>query len=124
MLGERRDERRSGGGSDHKRNFSLGGRGGDKAGGAGGRRGGGGADGGHDGAALLLGSPACPRLADVAQLEPLVCKRVAHERLTALALREECIVMACQEGYVYTWARPGKVVSRALSSHYQSQCSS
>ena len=61
----------------------------------------------------LLGTPACPRLDEVPLLEPLVCKKIAHERLTALVFHEECIVTACQEGYVCTWARPGKVVSNS-----------
>ncbi|XP_041354385.1 WD repeat-containing protein 20-like isoform X2 [Gigantopelta aegis] len=55
----------------------------------------------------LLGSSCCPRLDEVPVLEPVICKRVAHERLTSLVFREECIVTACQEGLVYTWARPG-----------------
>lgn len=59
----------------------------------------------------ILGTNSCPRLEDVPRLEPLVCKKIAHERLTVLMFREECIVTACQEGYVCTWARPGKVVS-------------
>ena len=29
-------------------------------------------------------------------------------RLTSLVFREECIVTACQDGYVCTWARPGR----------------
>ncbi|ESO85392.1 hypothetical protein LOTGIDRAFT_177520 [Lottia gigantea] len=59
----------------------------------------------------LLGTPSCPRLDEVPMLEPLVYKKIAHERLTALVFREECLVTACQEGLVYTWARPGKVSS-------------
>lgn len=59
----------------------------------------------------LIGTPCCPRLDEVPFLEPLVRKKIAHERLTALVFREECIVTACQEGFVCTWARPGKVVS-------------
>lgn len=59
----------------------------------------------------LLGSPCCPRLEDVPILEPLVCKKISHERLTALVFREDCFVAACQEGYVSTWARPGHGVS-------------
>ncbi|CAG2235229.1 Dystrophia myotonica WD repeat-containing protein,WD repeat-containing protein 20 [Mytilus edulis] len=55
----------------------------------------------------LLGTSACPRLEESPILEPLVCKRIASERLTELIFREECIVTACQEGLVYTWARPG-----------------
>ena len=59
----------------------------------------------------LLGTSGCPRMADVPLLEPLVCKKIAHERLTSVIFREDCIVSACQEGFVCTWARPGKVVS-------------
>lgn len=57
------------------------------------------------------GTALCPRMEDVCILEPLVAKKVANERLTALSFREDCIVMACHEGYIRTWARPGKVVS-------------
>ena len=57
-----------------------------------------------------LGSPQCPRINEVPLIEPLVTKKVAQERLTALVFREECFVTACQDGYVCTWARPGKVV--------------
>lgn len=54
----------------------------------------------------LVGTPACPRLDECPILEPLICKKVAHERLTTLFFRQECIITACQEGCVYTWARP------------------
>lgn len=54
----------------------------------------------------LVGTPACPRLDECPILEPLICKKIAHERLTALVFRPDCIITACQEGYVYTWARP------------------
>ena len=64
----------------------------------------------------LLGTNACPRRDEVPVLEPLVVKKIAHERLTAMVFKEECIVTACQEGYVCTWARPGKAVSYP-SSH-------
>ncbi len=47
-------------------------------------------------------------------MEPLVSKKVAHERLTALAFLEECLVTACQDGYVCTWARPGRGVKQLL----------
>ncbi|XP_022694158.1 WD repeat-containing protein 20-like isoform X1 [Varroa jacobsoni] len=68
----------------------------------------GGSSGGHLGApSLALGSAQCPRLGQVPMLEPLVCKRVAPERLTALHFREDCLLTACQEGFVCTWARPG-----------------
>lgn len=55
----------------------------------------------------LIGSPACPRFDDTPVLEPLVCKKIAHERLTALIFREDCLITACQDGLIYTWARPG-----------------
>lgn len=57
-----------------------------------------------------LGSAQCPRMSEVPVIEPLVVKKIAHERLTALVFREECLVTACQDGYVCTWARPGKMV--------------
>ncbi|XP_065094065.1 WD repeat-containing protein 20 isoform X2 [Ochlerotatus camptorhynchus] len=59
----------------------------------------------------LIGTPACPRFDDCPVLEPLVCKKIAHERLTALIFREDCFLTACQDGFVYTWARPGYIVS-------------
>ncbi|RWS01398.1 WD repeat-containing protein 20-like protein [Dinothrombium tinctorium] len=58
----------------------------------------------------LLGTSVCPRLDEVPTLEPLVCKKIAHERLTALVFHEDCFITACQEGFVCTWARPGKAV--------------
>uniref|UniRef100_H3D070 WD repeat-containing protein 20 n=1 Tax=Tetraodon nigroviridis TaxID=99883 RepID=H3D070_TETNG len=62
-------------------------------------------------AVKTLGTTLCPRMEDVPLLEPLVCKKIAHERLTVLIFLEDCLVTACQEGFVCTWARPGKVVS-------------
>ncbi|KAG5670143.1 hypothetical protein PVAND_000425 [Polypedilum vanderplanki] len=60
----------------------------------------------------LIGTPACPRFDECPVLEPLICKKIAHERLTALIFREDCFLTACQDGFVYTWARPS-----AHSSH-------
>ncbi|XP_058811337.1 WD repeat-containing protein 20 [Topomyia yanbarensis] len=57
----------------------------------------------------LIGTPACPRFDDCPVLEPLVCKKIAHERLTALIFRKDCFLTACQDGFVYTWARPGYI---------------
>uniref|UniRef100_A0AAQ5XP58 WD repeat-containing protein 20 n=1 Tax=Amphiprion ocellaris TaxID=80972 RepID=A0AAQ5XP58_AMPOC len=59
-------------------------------------------------AAKTLGTMLCPRMEEVPLLEPLVCKKIAHERLTVLIFLEDCLVTACQEGFVCTWARPGK----------------
>lgn len=60
----------------------------------------------------LIGTQACPRLDECPLLEPLVCKKISHERLTALTFREESIVTTCQDGIVCTWARPGDNVSQ------------
>lgn len=54
----------------------------------------------------LIGTMSCPRLDEVPMLEPLVCKKVAQERLTALLFREDCVITACQDGIICTWARP------------------
>ena len=62
-----------------------------------------------------LGCPQCPRINETPLIEPLVCKKIAHERLTALVFREDCLVTACQDGYVCTWARPGKVTTTTVS---------
>lgn len=59
----------------------------------------------------LIGTAVCPRFDECPLLEPLVCKKIAHERLTALIFREDCFLTACQDGLVYTWARPGFSVS-------------
>lgn len=67
-----------------------------------------------DDAFKLLGTNSCPRLEEVPVLEPLVCKKIATERLTTLVFREECIVTACQEGLVNTWGRPGKMVGKKM----------
>jgi hypothetical protein len=100
---------------EHKRSFSLGSRSADKNSNK--------KDKDHkerdkyvDDPVKLLGSPCCPRLEDVPILEPLVCKKISHERLTALVFREDCFVAACQEGYVSTWARPGHGVSLSACS--------
>ncbi|CAJ0581958.1 unnamed protein product, partial [Mesorhabditis spiculigera] len=58
--------------------------------------------------ARLLGTKCCPRLEEVPMIEPLVCKKISHERLTVLEFRRDCLVTACQEGFICTWARPGK----------------
>ena len=57
-----------------------------------------------------LGSSGCPCLSDIPLLEPLICKKVATERLTAIMFREDCFVVACQEGVVSTWARPSTLM--------------
>ncbi|XP_043499471.1 WD repeat-containing protein 20 isoform X1 [Polistes fuscatus] len=58
----------------------------------------------------LIGTAYCPRFDECPVLQPLVCKKLAHERLTELVFRKDCFVTACQDGYVYTWARPGHMV--------------
>lgn len=64
---------------------------------------------GDDGSSRLFGTAQCPRMEDISVIEPLVCKKISHERLSVLHFREGCLVTACQEGFVLTWARPEKV---------------
>ncbi|CAB3248574.1 unnamed protein product [Arctia plantaginis] len=102
-FGERR--------SEHRRNFSLTSRPGElkaAAGGAALRGRSAGAGPGADAAdpLRLIGTASCPRFDECPVLEPLVCKKVAHERLTALHFRAEYFVTACADGAVNTWARP------------------
>lgn len=66
--------------------------------------------------AKLLGTQVCPGLHDVPLIEPLTCKKIAHERLTSLLFLEDCFVTSCQEGTVYTWARPGKTPHSTASN--------
>uniref|UniRef100_A0A096LX33 DM1 locus, WD repeat containing n=1 Tax=Poecilia formosa TaxID=48698 RepID=A0A096LX33_POEFO len=68
--------------------------------------------------AKVLGTTLCPRMHEVPLLEPLVCKKIAHERLTVLVFMDDCIITACQEGLICTWARPGKAkkTSKTLST--------
>ncbi len=49
-----------------------------------------------------------PKLDEVPIIEPLICKRVAKERLTDIRFKEDGFLAATQDGYVYTWARPVK----------------
>ena len=58
-----------------------------------------------------FGSVICPVFDAVPQLEPLIAKKISMERLCGLEFKEDCIIVACQEGYISTWARPGKAVS-------------
>lgn len=52
-----------------------------------------------------------PKMHEVNMVEPLVAKKVSLERLTALVFREDCLLIACQEGFVSTWARPDVCMS-------------
>ena len=58
----------------------------------------------------------CPKLDEVAIIEPLICKRIATERLTSLVFKEDCFLVATQDGIVYTWARPSNKVSFVVLS--------
>ena len=51
-----------------------------------------------------------PKMDEVNHIEPLLAKKISHERLTALVFREDCIVTACQEGFIHTWSRPDTVL--------------
>lgn len=56
----------------------------------------------------LFGTAQCPRIEDIPVIKPLVCKKISHERLSVIQFRENCIITACQDGIVLTWARPEK----------------
>jgi WD repeat-containing protein 20 len=51
----------------------------------------------------------CPKLDEIPIIEPLICKRITNERLTSIQFKEDCFLVATQDGFVYTWARPSKV---------------
>ncbi|XP_049643209.1 dystrophia myotonica WD repeat-containing protein [Suncus etruscus] len=111
-LQERRDRDRDRDRSDkeHKRYHSLGNisRGGGGSGGSSSDKPSGPAPRNRLDPAKVLGTALCPRIHEVPLLEPLVCKKIAQERLTVLLFLEDCIITACQEGLICTWARPGK----------------
>ncbi|KRY17937.1 WD repeat-containing protein 20 [Trichinella patagoniensis] len=67
----------------------------------------------------VLGSPICPYIQDVPIIQPLISKKIAHERLSVLVFREDSIVTACQEGFVCTWARPGRSAQPNFNSPKQ-----
>lgn len=48
-----------------------------------------------------------PKMSEVNLIEPLVAKKISNERLTALVFQRDCILTACQEGFIHTWSRPG-----------------
>lgn len=93
---------------EHKRNFSLGSRNSEKNSSKSN------SSRNTDDPVKLLGTGQCPRLEEAPTLEPLICKKVSFERLTALVFREDCFVTACHEGFITTWARPGHGVSASI----------
>ena len=105
---------------EHKRNFSFGSNSGSILGGSKGSKSGsnpgsnsgtlrGHGQSGIQAENIAIGTPQCPRFKDIPVIEPIVMKKIAHERLTALVFKEECLVTACQDGYVCTWGRPGRL---------------
>lgn len=54
----------------------------------------------------LVEAPPVYSMHDVSLMSALVCKRVAHERLCAIAFCQDCIVVATQNGFVEVFARP------------------
>lgn len=57
----------------------------------------------------LLGSSICPRMNEVPVIQPSVCKKISFERLTSLIFLKGGFITSCQEGYVFSWARPTRV---------------
>jgi len=62
-----------------------------------------------------------PKMEEVNLIEPLAAKVISHERLTALVFRRDCIVTACQEGFVQTWARPDTELPPEAAADYSAQ---
>jgi len=50
----------------------------------------------------------CPKLDEVPVIEPLICKRICRERITDIKFKEQGLLVATQDGYVFTWSRPDK----------------
>ena len=48
-----------------------------------------------------------PRMTDVNIIEPLVAKKIYPERLTDIIFREDCLLIATEDGYIQLWSRPG-----------------
>jgi len=67
----------------------------------------------------IFGTAQCPRMDDIPLIEPIVCKKIAHERVTVLHFREECLVTASQDGFICTWARPGERRRGNADGHFQ-----
>lgn len=65
----------------------------------------------------LLGSPLCPRMNEVPLIEPTVCKKISFERLTSLIFCKGGFITSCQDGFVFSWARPSRV---SLNLHHRS----
>lgn len=57
----------------------------------------------------LLGSPICPKMNEVPLIEPTICKKISFERLTSLVFCRGGFITSCQDGYVFSWARPSRV---------------
>lgn len=64
----------------------------------------------------LLGSSICPRMSDIPILEPSICKKISFERLTSLIFCQGGFITSCQDGYVFSWARPSRVSTPQLMS--------
>ncbi len=47
-----------------------------------------------------------PSMQDVNIIVPLVCKKIWNERLTDIMFRDDCLLVATQDGYVQVWGRP------------------
>lgn len=60
----------------------------------------------------LLGTPMCPHMNEVPILEPSVCKKISFERLTSLMFCKGGFITSCQDGYVFSWARPSRRLQR------------
>jgi WD40 repeat protein len=47
-----------------------------------------------------------PKMSEINVIEPLVIKKIHNERLTDITFRDDCMLVATEDGYIQFWARP------------------
>ncbi|XP_067943656.1 WD repeat-containing protein 20-like [Watersipora subatra] len=68
----------------------------------------------------LLGTQYCPRLNEVALLEPLTCKKLSHNMLTSIHFFKDYLVISSQDGVISCFARPHKQLFEPSSQSHDS----
>uniref|UniRef100_A0A0K0FIJ7 AT02583p (inferred by orthology to a D. melanogaster protein) n=1 Tax=Strongyloides venezuelensis TaxID=75913 RepID=A0A0K0FIJ7_STRVS len=59
-----------------------------------------------EGGINLFGTVLCPKMDQVPIMEPMILKKISHDRLTSLIFRKTCMITGCQEGNILEWDRP------------------
>nr|XP_018669722.1 WD repeat-containing protein 20 isoform X4 [Ciona intestinalis] len=60
---------------------------------------------------IVFGTPRCPKMADTAILEPLVCKKISQGQITCIDFMWDSVVTTCQDGFIQLWKRPNSIQS-------------